>query len=115
MVNTHKIKHVPGRKTYMEDREWLAMLARFGLVCASFIPPKDLRELRLASRCRRELSAICASEINRLYKILDEGGIKLGAMVSDINGVSARAMVGALIQGRGIGQVLDLARDRLKQ
>jgi transposase len=115
VVNAHMIKHVPGRKTDMADSEWLAVLARFGLVRASFIPPKDLRELRLVSRYRRKLSAVCASEIDRLHKILDDGGIKLGAVVSDINGVSARAMVGALIQGRGIGQVLDLARGRLKQ
>ena len=115
VVNAHMIKHVPGRKTDMADSEWLAVLARFGLVRASFIPPKDLRELRLVSRYRRKLTAMCASEINRLHKILDDGGIKLGAVVSDINGVSARAMVGALIQGNGLGQVLDLARGRLKQ
>jgi transposase len=65
VVNAHMIKHVPGRKTDMADSEWLAVLARFGLVRASFIPPKDLRELRLVSRYRRKLSAMCASEINR--------------------------------------------------
>jgi transposase len=97
VVNAHMIKHVPGRKTDMADSEWLAVLARFGLVRASFIPPKDLRELRLVSRYRRKLSAMCASEINRLHKILDDAGIKLGGVVSDINGVSARAMVSALI------------------
>jgi hypothetical protein len=84
VVNAHMIKHVPGRKTDMADSEWLAVLARFGLVRASFIPPKDLRELRLVSRYRRKLSAMCASEINRLHKILDDGGIKLGSVVSDI-------------------------------
>jgi transposase len=52
-VNAHFIKHVPGRKTDMLDSEWLAVLARFGLVRGSFIPPKDLRELRLVSRYRR--------------------------------------------------------------
>ena len=80
-VNAHFIKHVPGRKTDMLDSEWLAVLARFGLVRASFIPPQDLRELRLVSRYRRKLSAMCASEVNRLHKILDDGGIKLGAPV----------------------------------
>ena len=50
VVNAHRIKHVPGRKTDMADSEWLAVLARFGLVKPSFIPPKDLRELRLISR-----------------------------------------------------------------
>jgi transposase len=79
VVNAHFIKHVPGRKTDMLDSEWLAVLARFGLVRGSFIPPKDLRELRLVSRYRRKLSATCASQVNRLHKMLDDGGIKLGA------------------------------------
>lgn len=114
VVNAHFIKHVPGRKTDMADSEWLAVLARFGLVRASFIPPKDLRELRLVSRYRRKLGAMCASEINRLHKMLDDGGIKLGAVVSDINGVSARAMVKGLIAQQGIESLLALARGRLQ-
>ena len=70
VVNAHFIKHVPGRRNYMLDSEWLAVLARFGLVRASFIPPKDLRELRLVSRYRRMLSAaMCSSQINRLHKM----------------------------------------------
>jgi len=105
VVNAHFIKHVPGRKTDMADSEWLAVLARFGLVRASFIPPQDLRELRLVSRYRRKLTAMCASEINRLHKILDDAGIKLGAVVSDIHGVSARAMVKGLIEGRECGDL----------
>ena len=56
VVNAHFIKQVPGRKTDMGDSQWLAVLASFGLVRPSFIPPKDLRELRLASRCRRKLT-----------------------------------------------------------
>jgi transposase len=115
VVNAHMIKHVPGRKTDMADSEWLAVLGRFGLVRASFIPPKDLRELRLVSRYRRKLSSMCASEINRLHKILDDGGVKLGGVVSDINGVSARAMVSALIEGKPVEHMLGLARGRLKQ
>ena len=115
VVNAHMIKHVPGRKTDVTDSEWLAVLARFGLVRASFIPPKDLRELRLVSRYRRKLSAMCSSEINRLHKILDDGGIKLGGVVSDINGVSARAMVSALIAQQPIEHMLGLARGKLRQ
>ena len=115
VVNAHRVKHVPGRKTDTADSEWLAVLARFGLVKASFIPPKDLRELRLVSRYRRKLNAMRASELNRLHKILDDGGIKLGGVVSDIDGVSARAMVTALIAGQSIEQMLGLARGKLKQ
>jgi transposase len=102
-------------KTDTADSEWLAVLARFGLVKSSFIPPKDLRELRLVSRYRRKLNAMRASELNRLHKILDDGGIKLGGVVSDIDGVSARAMVTALIAGQSIEQMLGLARGKLKQ
>lgn len=114
VVNAHFVKHVPGRKTDMGDAQWLAVLARFGLVRGSFIPPSDLRELRLVSRYRRKLNAMRASEVNRLHKILDDGGIKLGGVVSDINGVSARAMVAGLLAGSSIDQLLELAHGNLK-
>lgn len=115
VVNAHAIKHVPGRKTDVADSEWLAVLARFGLVRGSFIPPQDLRELRLISRYRRKLSAMLAAETNRLHKILDDGGIKLGAVVSDIKGVSARAMVQGLIAGKDEAALLAQARGALKR
>jgi transposase len=113
-VNAHFVKHVPGRKTDMSDSQWLAVLARFGLVRGSFIPPQDLRELRLLSRYRRKREAMRASEINRLHKILDDGGIKLGGVVSDISGVSAREMVAGLIEGVCIDKLLGMARGKLK-
>ena len=114
VVNAHFVKHVPGRKTDMSDSQWLAVLARFGLVRGSFIPPQDLRELRMVSRYRRKLNTMRASEINRLHKLLDDGGIKLGGVVSDINGVSAREMVAGLIDGQPIDELLDMARGALK-
>ena len=114
VVNAHFIKYVPGRKTDMGDSEWLAVLARFGLVRGSFIPPEDLRELRHVSRYRRKLSQMLASETNRMHKILDDAGIKLGAVVSDINGVSARAMVAGLVAGKPISEMLGMARGSLK-
>jgi transposase len=114
VVNAHFIKHVPGRKTDMQDSEWLAVLARFGLVRGSFIPPQDLRELRIISRYRRKLSGMLASESNRMHKVLDDAGIKLGAVVSDIKGVSAREMVAGLIEGKPIEALLNMARGQLK-
>jgi transposase len=114
VVNAHLVKHVPGRKTDITDSQWLAVLARFGLVKGSFIPPQDLRELRLLSRYRRKLAAMRASEINRLHKILDDAGIKLGAVVSQINGMSAKAMVAGLIEGEPTEALLDMARGTLK-
>lgn len=115
VVNAHFVKHVPGRKTDMLDSEWLAVLARFGLVRASFIPPRDLRELRLVSRYRRRVGACLSSEINRQHKLLDDAGIKLGAVVSDLHGVSARAMVKGLVEGRSPTELLAHARGALKR
>lgn len=114
VVNAHAVKQVPGRKTDLSDSQWLAVLARFGLVKGSFIPPHDVRELRLVSRYRRKLSAMRASELNRLHKTLDDGGIKLGAVVSDIGGVSAREMVAGLIAGQSLEVLLGHARGALK-
>jgi transposase len=113
VVNARHVKTVPGRKTDVADSEWLAQLARFGLVRPSFIPPQDLRELRLVSRYRRKLSGMLASEKNRLHKLLDDAGIKLGAVVADIDGVSARRMIEGLLAGKapallatwGVGQL----------
>jgi transposase len=102
---------VPGRKTDVADSERLAPLARFGRLRARFIPPKDLRELPLVSRYRTKLGGRLASEKNRLHKRLDDAGIQLGGVVSDIDGVSARTLVEGLIAGgsaetlasRGVG------------
>ena len=99
VVNAFHVKSVPGRKTDVTDSEWLAQLARFGLLRGSFIPPKDLRELRVVSRYRRKLGQSLAGEKNRLHKLLDDAGIKLGGVVSDINGVCARKMVEGLLAG----------------
>lgn len=114
LVNAHFVKRVPGRKTDMSDSQWLAVLGRFGMVRASFIPPQDLRELRMVSRYRRKINTMLTSETNRLHKLLDDGGIKLGGVVSDINGVSAREMVAGLLDGQSIEQLLDMARGQLK-
>lgn len=100
VVNAQHIKKVPGRKTDVADSEWLAELARCGLLKASFIPPKDLRQLRLLTRYRLKLSGYLASEQNRLHKVLDDGGIKLGSVVSSIDGVSAQRMIESLIAGQ---------------
>lgn len=110
VVNARHVKNVPGRKTDIADSEWLAQLGRFGLVRPSFIPPKDLRELRLVSRYRQKLSQMQASEKNRLHKLLDDAGIKLGAVVADIDGVSARAMIEGLIAGKPIEQLAEMAK-----
>jgi transposase len=113
VVNAHHVKNVPGRKTDVADSEWLAQLGRYGLVRPSFIPPKDLRELRLVSRYRRKLEATLAAETNRLHKILDDAGIKLGGLVADINGKAASAIVDGLIDGLAPCELIKLS-GRLK-
>jgi transposase len=114
VVNARHVKNVPGRKTDIGDAHWLATLARAGLLRGSFVPPAALRELRLVSRQRQKLVGHLASEKNRLHKVLTDGGIRLGVVVSDVHGQSARAMVKALIDGRPPHEVLDLASRRLK-
>ena len=98
----------------MSDSEWLARLGRFGLVKPSFIPPQDLRELRIVSRQRQKLAQALAAELNRLHKVLDDAGIKLGSVVSDLNGVSATAIVDGLIDGLPAAQLPDLAKGALR-
>ena len=91
----------------MTDSQWLAVLARFGLVRSSFIPPHDLHKPRRLSRYRRKLTAMHTSEINRRHKILDDAGTKLGGG-ADINGLSAREMVTGLIADRPLTALLDV-------
>jgi transposase len=116
VVNARHVKNVPGRKTDVGDSEWLAELARCGLLRASFIPPHDLRELRLLTRYRGKLVGTLSAEKNRLHKILDGCGIRLGNVVSDIDGVSAREMIEALIEGnKEPYEIVLLARGRLNK
>ena len=115
VVNARHVKRVPGRKTDVQDSEWLAELARCGLLSPSFIPAKDFRELRLLSRYRRKLVGILSAEKNRLHKILDDAGIRLGCIVSNVDGVSARKMIEALIEGKQTSELIaELAQGRLR-
>ena len=114
VVNARHVKNVPGRKTDIGDAQWLATLARAGLLRGSFVPPAKLRELRLVTRQRQKLVGQLSSEKNRLHKILTDSGIRLGVVVSDIHGQSARAMVKAIIAGQQPHEVIHLASRRLK-
>ncbi len=114
VVNARHVKNVPGRKTDVGDAHWLAMLARAGLLRGSFVPPAKLRELRLIGRQRQKLVGQLASEKNRLHKVLTDSGIRLGVVVSDLHGKSARAMVKAIITGHPPHEVLKRASARLK-
>ena len=114
VVNARHVKNVPGRKTDVGDAHWLATLARAGLLCGSFVPPAKLRELRLIGRQRQKLVGQLAAEKNRLHKVLTDSGVRLGVLVSDLHGRSARAMVKAIIAGQPPHEVCHLASRRLK-
>jgi transposase len=114
--NPHHIKNVPGRKTDVKDCEWIADLARHGLIAPSFVPPAPIRELRDLTRYRRKLSEAGASERNRLLKLLETANIKLAGVASDVFGVSGRAMLRALIAGAADPtEMAQLARGRLRR
>ncbi len=115
VVNAQHVKQVPGRKTDWNDAEWLARLMRYGLLARSFIPAVEQREWRDLTRYRTRLTAERAAAANRLEKTLEDANIKLTSVATDIQGVSARAMLTALIGGESDPAVMaDLARGRLR-
>lgn len=115
LVNAQHIKNVPGRKTDVKDSEWIAQLLQHGLLSASFVPERPVRELRDLTRNRAQLNSEKTRQINRIHKVLEDANIKLGAVASDIMGVSGRAMQ-ALIEGGQTPQAMaQLARKKLRQ
>ena len=99
LCNAAHVKNVPGRKTDVGDAQWLCQLLEFGLLRASLVVPKPVRELRELTRRRRTLVRERAQETNRLHKALEDTGIKLDCVATDILGVSGRAMLDALLDG----------------
>lgn len=116
LVNAQHVKRVPGRKTDVSDAEWLAELQLHGLLKASFIPPKPQRALRELTRYRSKLIQERARTVNRVQKLLEGANIKLASVVSDMQGVSAQAMLQQLADGETDAEVLaQLARGRLRK
>lgn len=115
LVNARHVKTLPGRKTDVADATWLAQLGAHGLVRASFVPPEPIRHLRDLTRTRTAIVRERGREAQRLEKLLEDAGIKLSAVASDILGVSGRAMLDALIAGeRDPSMLANLARRRLR-
>jgi transposase len=115
LVNARHVKQVPGRKTDVSDAAWLCRLAEAGLLRPSFVPPKPIRDLRQLTRYRKTQIGERQREANRLHKVLEDTGIKLDCVATDILGVSGRAMLDALCQGTTDPRVLaELARGRLR-
>lgn len=108
VANAQHIKAVPGRKTDVKDAEWIADLARHGLIKASYIPDREQRELREITRYRNSLVEERARELNRIHSVLEGANIKLGSVVSDINGKSGMAILSAIAGGNTDPEALSL-------
>jgi len=115
LCNARHVKNVPGRKTDVSDAQWLCQLMEAGLLRGSFVPPKAQRRLRTLTRYRKTQIAERQREANRLHKALEDTGIKLDCVASDILGKSGRAMLDALVAGTTDPEVLaDLAQGKLR-
>ncbi len=115
VANAQQIKNVPGRKTDVKDAEWIGDLLLHGLLRASFVPPKPIRELRTLTRYRRKLVESRNAERCRLLKLLEEANIKLASVASDVFGVSGMRMLEALVEGEATPtEMADLAKGRLR-
>jgi len=114
VVNARYVKQVPGRKTDIADAQWLAILARSGLLRGGFVPPQHFRDYRLIARQLQKLTGIASGEKNRLHKLLTDAGIRLSVVVSDVYGKSAKAMIMGLLNGETSEQLLSYADPRLK-
>lgn len=116
LVNAQHMKAVPGHKTDIKDSEWIADLLRHGLLCASFIPPKPIRDLRDLVRYRKTLVQQRAQQINRVQKVLETANLKLSSVATDVLGKSGRDMLEAMLSGVSDAETLaDLARGRLRK
>src|SRR3954466_3305613 len=116
LCNARHVKNVPGRKTDMSDAQWLCQLMEAGLLRGSFVAPKPQRRLRALTRYRKTQIAERQREANRLHKALEDTGIKLDCVATDILGVSGRAMLDALVSGTTDPEVLaELARGKLRK
>jgi transposase len=115
LVNARHIKGVPGHKTDVKDAEWIADLLRHGLLKPSFVPPQAQRDLRDLTRQRTKLIDERTRVVNRIQKVLESANIKLAAVAADVTGVSARAMIQALIGGEADPALMaELAKGRMR-
>jgi len=98
LLNPQHMRNVPGRKSDVSDAAWIARLVEDGLVRASFVPPPEIRQLRSLTRYRASVVRDRAREVQRVHATLEDAGIKLGSVASDVLGVSARKMIQGLIE-----------------
>jgi transposase len=116
LVNARHVKNVPGRKTDVQDSEWLCKLLRSGLVRGSFIPPKEVRELRDLTRYKRKLIQTITAEKQRVEKVLEDANIKLSSIASDPFGASGKKIIRELLKGDlRPDQMAELSKGRLRK
>jgi transposase len=116
LLNAAHMKAVPGRKSDVRDAEWIAQLLEHGLLAPSFVPPPDIRRLRMLTRYREQLMGDRTRELVRLELMLEDASIKLSSVVSSLKTISARAMLTAMIAGEADPLVLaDLAKGKLRR
>lgn len=96
LANAAHVKNVPGRKTDVADATWLADLLAHGLIRASFVPEQATQEMRALLRTRKQLVREQASHIQRIQKTLEDGNLKLASVLTNIMGLSGRAVLEAL-------------------
>ena len=115
LLNARHLRNVPGKKTDVLDAEWICQLVEHGLVRPSFVPPRPIRELRDLTRYRKAQVEERGREAQRLDKVLQDAGIKLSSVATDVLGKSGRDMLAALVSGTRDPEILaDLARGRLR-
>ena len=116
VVNARHVRQLPGRKTDVNDSQWLATLLRHGLLRKSFVPSKEIRALRDMTRYRRMLVQSATTEKNRILKLLEMAGIKIGAVASDVFGMSGMDMIRALAAGNvALDDIVQMARSKLRK
>src|SRR6516225_3705548 len=116
LYNARHLRHVPGRKSDVQDAEWGCQLVEHGLLRPSFVPERSLRELRDVVRYRKAKIPERTREVQRVEKTLQDAGIKLSSVASEVLGVSARRMLDALISGTHDPEILaELAKGSLRK
>jgi transposase len=116
LANPHQVKPRKGHKTDNKDGHWLAHLLRHAMIQPSFIPKREIRELRDLTRRRKKLIGAGASEKNRIQKVLEDANVKLGNVLSDVFGVSGQLMLNALLEGKaGPREIAQMAQRRARK
>lgn len=116
LANAREVKIVPGRKTDQRDCQWIADLYKHGLLRSSFVPPREVRDLRDLTRTRAILTQEHTAQCNRIQKVLEDGNIKLRSVASDVFGASGRAILQELIENEKDPEALaELAKGVLRK